>query len=390
MTRIRTLFTALIRLSAGAILALVALEAILQVNTHFLPRGVPAPAPIDAPLSETRYTVSYSDADVFLWRPDLVAQISPDEDKLEAQVVFQTDLFGFRNPPTPPEDVDIVVLGRSTSLGAPSARPWPQVLQTQSGLQVLNLAQSGATLEARFQYLCRYGLPRNPKWVIVEVNPPLDILGYRPSTNSIAPHLAVPILQYFLQPFAPAPPYAPIYPIPASINGHNFDLVCCIHYTDFYSLDIGTLAASGDWALFRQLLTTYINDLRQQGIKVAILYLPQKGSLYFPLVDDPQMLAPIAASWRPLKLDEDDRLVTDPQGEISPAMLQANAYAARDLLAGYAGDDHLLFIDPSAMLSQAASEGQLPYMVYDSHWNQKGHDLVAVSVLQAITKGEGN
>ncbi len=389
MSRTRTLITALFRLIAGAILALALLEIILQLNPHFLPRGVPAPTPIDAPLSESSYTVRYSDADVFVWRPDLVAPVLPDEDRIEAQVDFQTDLFGFRNLPAAPENVDIVVLGRSTSLGAASESPWPQVLQEQSGLQVLNLAQSGATLEARLQFLRRFGLPRHPIWVVMEVNPPLDILGYRPSAPLIAPHLTVPILQHSLKPFTTAPNGAqPIYPIPASINSHDFGLVCCIHYTDFFSLDSQTLAASRDWYLFQEHLTASVNELRQQGIKVALLYVPQKGAIYFPLLDDPQTLAPVAASWQPLELGEDGYLVGDPQGLITPANLQANAAAGRDLLAEFARQHQLPLIDPSSALSASATEGHLPYMLYDSHWNQLGHDLVAESVLQVIANGE--
>jgi hypothetical protein len=117
---------------------------------------------------------------------------------------------------------------------------------------------------------------------------------------------------------------------------------------------------------------------------VAILYAPSKAELYFPLASDPAQLNPLITALHPLRLDENRRLVSDSLSTTDMTALVRNAPAGRDLLASYTLEQRLAFIDPSPAMIASILAGQDPFMVYDSHWNELGHQLVANAVSQTL------
>ena len=364
-----------------------ALECLLRANPGLLIRGVSPPAPIDPPLITRTYDVHYSDGDQILWRPDLVRPISPEQDLLEAHVTFTTDEFGFRNDPPIPAHVDAVVLGRSISLGAQQSRPWPQIYSAQNGLSVWNLSEPGSGMEIKTNYLKRYALSRNPRWVIVEIQPAIDIITAEPGPDLLISELIVPVLQHFLKPLFPPggnQQNQPILPISLDLPGRTLPLTCCLHYLEAQTVDAETIAASAQWADFKRDLDQIISATAQQGGCIALLYAPSKAELYFPLASQPAQLNPLSSTLRPLRLNENKRLVTDPQGTADAAVLSSNAAAGRDLLAAYALEQNLAFIDPSPAMTASILNGHDPFMVYDSHWNELGHQLVAQAVSQTL------
>ena len=137
------------------------------------------PAPADAPITTQKYTVKYSDADLFYWQADEIQPLNPEDDRIEAEVIYQTDEFGFHNIPPSGTKAEIVVLGRSFSLGAQSDLPWVAQLAKNSQMQVLNLSQAGADIRIKGGYFEKYGLPAQPKWLVIEVMPSMDIFDYR-------------------------------------------------------------------------------------------------------------------------------------------------------------------------------------------------------------------
>ena len=127
------LLLAFLRLTCGLVLGLALLELTLRANATLLMRGMGAPAPVDEPVMVSRYTIRLSDADLYYWSPKLIRPIPPGEDRIEAEVRFETDEFGFPNAAPLPLRVDMMVLGRSFSLGAQAAAPWPRLFAGQTG-----------------------------------------------------------------------------------------------------------------------------------------------------------------------------------------------------------------------------------------------------------------
>ena len=195
MVRFRRLIFALLYLILGTLLGLFLLEGILRCNATLLQRGMALPAPVDLPLTVLTYDVRYSDADAFYWRPDLIRPIPASDNQLEAKVTYETDEYGFRNHAPISPWVDVVVLGRSISLGGNMPEPWPNLLASRLNWQVLNLSQPGSGAEVKNIFLERFGLPRHPHWVIIEVVPSLDIIGDQRIPLSVSLQLFTPVVQ---------------------------------------------------------------------------------------------------------------------------------------------------------------------------------------------------
>ncbi|MDR3574991.1 MAG: hypothetical protein P4L50_14115 [Anaerolineaceae bacterium] len=374
------MLSALFNLTLGVLLGFLLLEGVLRSNSQLLLRGMALPAPIDAPISNRQYDVYYSDADEIFWRPDLFHPIPAGQNKLEAHVDYQTDEFGFRNTPPIPTKVDLVVLGRSISLGAQQPSPWPELFANRMNWKVWNLSQPGSGMDTKLDYLRRYALPRRPSWVVVEVQPAIDISQLEPSPSWLISSLPVQVLQYFLKPFfSPASfdPVPPIYPLKVDLPGRSIQLTCCLHYLEMQTVDAKTWQASQDWTFFSGYMNTLVAEARKQGTCVAILYAPSKPEIYFPLAINPDQLKPTLYGVVPLRLGQDGSLIAD--SEITPNVeeLQKNALAGRNLLINYSRQQGVGLIDPSQAFTQSVLDGADPFMVYDSHWNETGHELVA-------------
>jgi hypothetical protein len=388
----RRLLLAALKGGIGLVIGLVILEATLRANPGLLFRGMAVPAPVDLPLTVREYDVRYSDADEIFWRPDLVQPVLPEDDRLEAHVRFETDEFGFRNKPPLPPTVDVVVLGLSISLGAQNARPWPDLLADQTGLRVLNLAQPGSGIEVKGDYMQRYGLPRRPRWVVVEVQPGIDIIGRGVPPQLLIEGLPAPTIQNLVWPLfhraSVSRANAPIYPLAVDIPGRTVRLTCCIHYLDTLTVDYGTTIASAKWNSYSRQLLDLLNMAQSHSVRVALLYAPVKPEIYFPLATNPAQLEPVLGDLAPLRLDGAGNLVPDVNARADINTLRKNALVGRDVIAAFARQHQLTFIDPTDRMVQAILHGQDPFMVYDAHWNVTGHQIVAQTVAEAL-QGKG-
>lgn len=377
----------------GIGIGLLVLEVIFHLNPHLLAglRGLGAPAPLDAPLTINSYDVYFSDADEIYWRPDIIRSIPPNADQLEAHVVFETDELGFRNSAPLPSTADVVVLGRSQSLGAQNPNPWPDLLARITNWKVVNLSQPGSSLDVKRGYLTTFGLPRHPRWIILEVSPAMDSINYRQTSSLLIQLLPIPLAQQLIRTYdgySPQSADPPIYPLTVDLPGRTTQLTCCIHFLDVLTIDQSTLQQSRGWRTFTQTLSALAEDATRQSACVAVLYAPMKPDIYFPLAENPIQLEPTLGGVIPLRLNQSGELVADPMRRPSILSMQANALAGRDALAAYARDNNLLFIDPTSRMVEAILGGADPFMVYDSHWNNLGHALAAESVAAALQTAE--
>jgi hypothetical protein len=378
---IKNLFLALINIILGFSLGVLLVEATLWVNSTLLFRGMNLPAPVDPPLSDWKYDVKYSDADAFTWRPDLIRPVAPELDRIESHVEFTTDEFGFRNPTPLPDQEDVVVLGRSISLGAHLPAPWPEMFAKKTGLRVLNLAEPGGDINSRIDYLQSYGLPRKPHWVILEVVPSIDIIQEKKAPALLSERMLVPLIQglwrqYIYDGYKSVLPGSEIYPLKVDLSGRSVSLTCCLHYMEFFTLDRSLIEKSQDWAIYSQALLDMKTEVQSHSACMALLIAPTKPDIYFPLATHPHQLDPTVQEAIPYKLNEDGTLI---QGGKPPpvSLIQQNAFAGREVVTAFAKSNGLALIDPTQAMEEAVLQGNDPFMVYDSHWNSLGHELVA-------------
>lgn len=386
--RIIPLFLALLTFVGGLTLGLVVLNLILYLNTGLLLRGMSAPAPVDPALIDKRYDVYQSDGDLFYWQSDQIRPLPPDNDRLVAQVHYYTDEFGFPNQAPLPAQVDMIVIGRSYSMGAQSGYPWVRQLEALTGLKVLNLSQTGSGIQVKKQHLERFGLSRHPRWVILEVLPSMDIIGYSPDNLPLLAASVFPVVQTFVRHYAQRPqgshPMEPIYPIALDLRGETIAFSEYNPYLAALSVDPTLLQDSQNWALFRQDMQETIEAARKQGACAAILYAPTKSEVYIPLLQSPDQLESILNIMSTWELDNQTWLVQDHSRSPRITDFTRNAGSARLLVKRFAQETGILLIDPTEQMAQAMLQGDPPFLEYDTHWSLTGHRIVASVVAEAL------
>jgi hypothetical protein len=364
------------------------IEITLQLNPGLLWNGMGLPAPAEPPLRVQDYDVRYSDGDLFYWSADKIQPIAPAANQLEAHVHFETDELGFANAAPVPPGVEVVVLGRSYSLGAQAAEAWPHRVARQTGWPVLNLSQAGSGIDLKAQYLRDFGQPRHPRWVVVEVLPPMDILGYAPGSPWLLQGLPFALTQRLLRQWLGAPAPAPasqfIYPLAVDLAGQPKRLTFFSLYLSSLTVNGSVWAASQDWAAYRQRLLALKQAAQAQSMCVVLLFAPTKENLYFPLATHPAQLQPVLKDLQPWHLAAGGRLTPAGAPAADIAAMQANALAARDLLAAFAQANDLPLADPTPRMQQAALAGDDPFMAYDTHWSATGHQIVAQTVVETL------
>jgi hypothetical protein len=386
-TRLGKFALAVFPLFAGAGLGFLLLELVFRSNTTLLPHGMAAPLPLDAPLTVREYDIRYENADIFYWEASLVRP--PAENQLEARVRWRTDEFGFPNPAPVPSTVDVVVLGRSYAMGAQAENPWPDILRSWGGLRVLNLSQTGAGLSQKWDFLRRFGLPRNPRYVVIEILPPMDVLGYGNPEPLMVQRVAFPLTQSVLRNlFPPAAKPATsgyIYPLPLEFDGGVAQAVFYSRYLSALTLSTQDWAGSEDWKNFRADLSEMVLTLRREGVVPVLLFVPTKETVYVPRVTSASILEPAlasAGSWTLMN----GRLQWSSE-TTDAELVQTNAASAEDLIKELALGQSLCLVDPSDAFWQSIRSGADPFMRYDTHWSAVGHDLVAEGILAALNSG---
>ena len=346
------------------------------------------PAPIEKALQSQTYDVYSSDADLIAWRPDLIRDIPSVQDKLEARVHLETDEFGFRNPAPLPEKVDIVVLGRSYSLGAQVAKNWAMQLAYSNDTRILNLSQPGGNLRTRILDLKRFGLPREPQWVILEIIPRIDMVGYTADGKMIIEQLPAHVYQSVYNRFNSGPQEIrdaeARFPIQIDLGSRTYDLTCCLHYVNTFSVNKEELYSSASWNNYQQDLKDLVNLAQSRDFCTVLLFAPGKADVYFPLGRDPHQFASILLGWMPLTTDKNGELISAPEEEFSPQDAIENLYSFRQVLAQFALQEQIAFIDPTESMQASAQEGISPFIAYDSHLNEFGHSIIADQVEQYI------
>ena len=388
-----SLIKAVFVLFGGLLLGAAALEAILRLNPALLFGEMSAPVPLHPPLQTIVYDVYASDGNIYHFQPKLVRPILPGEDRIEAHVTYRSDEFGFRNPAPLPPEMDIVVLGRSFTLGAEVDQPWPALLAEQTHFKVLNLAQAFSNAATKEQLFRSYGLPRRPWLVIIDVMPLFDILEYEPAADMTlyVQDMLFPLGKtFFIRAYAdflvPTDENA-VFPIfTRLISGREEPLTSFVDDVSALDLDQETVRRSSNWTGFQNDLLALTGLIRAHGACVAWHYAPTKLEIYLPLLADPNELAPLLPHLYTWQLDEHNRLVKDNSAAPDLLAMRANVGAMRDLLAELAAQNGVIWIDPGPALSQAALE-ESPYLRYDSHWNALGHQVVAQASADQLSGG---
>lgn len=385
---------ALVTLGMGFALGM--MELLLRTFPNWVPSEVRVNPPsrrVKAFIDET-YDLRHSDGDLFHYMQGNITPLLPDQDEVVAHVHMVTDANGFRNSPMEKTTYDIVALGDSFTRASGVASAWPQVLAEYTGIDVLNLADVGFGPQDELKVLRQYGLKKQPQWVIMayfEGNDLYDAAAYEQANPFIALRFGRYVLNQSIEawrgrsldevPEEVASNYR--YPIRVTINKKDLQLAFFSYYISWLSLNHQEIGSSQNYRLAKESILQAKELSEAAGARFLLVYVPSKEHVYLPYLNDAGVLALVFTDVPAMVLDETGYLqFTSERATAEFTHQYINEQSS--LLAGFAAENEILFLDLTSTFQEEAGMGAELYYPYDTHWNQSGHDLAAGSISKFI------
>jgi hypothetical protein len=301
-----------------------------------------------------------------------------------------TDANGFRNSPPEKATYGIVALGDSFTRASGVATPWTQKLAEYTGSDVLNLGEVGFGPQDELKVLRQYGLKKRPQWVILayfEGNDLYDAASYEQASPFILFRFGKYILNQSLEAWygkrpttaSAAPPSDYRYPITMTINHKDIETVFFPSYISWLSLSRDSIEASQNYRLVRETILQMQELSEAAGANFLLIYVPSKSHIYLPYVNDPETIAQIFTDVPLIELDDTGSLQFR-ESTVTPELVRQHMDDQAHLLADFATENHIHFLNLTPIFQEEAGAGAELYYAFDTHWNQLGHDLAAVSI----------
>ncbi len=376
----------------GVGLALGLTEGLLRANPNWVPRGVRVSPPVrrvHAHVDET-YDVKLSDGDLFHWMQGALRPVAPEQDDVVTQVHYTTDADGFRNSLPERTTYDIVALGDSFTVAANVSSPWPQQLAECMGWPVLNLGEAGAGPQQEVNVLRQDGLDKRPRWVIMayfEGNDLYDAAAYEQSNPLILARVGKYALTQAVEAWQEirpssaqaAVPSSERYPITVTINDQSLQMAFFSAYISWLAVGRDAIAASQNYRLVTDTLLQARQLSEAAGAQFLLVYVPTKLHVYLPFVHEAEAIDRIFTDVPTVQLDEAGYLQFTDQS-VTAALTRQHMDDQAHLLAEFAAEQNMSFLDLTPYFQDAASTGVELYYPFDTHWSQQGHDLAAQTI----------
>lgn len=396
--------TAVVAFLGNVLLLLLGLTlalGLVELAMRAFPDWVPAEVRVNPPVRRVKafvdqtYEIRLSDGDLFHYMQGKLAPLSPDQDEIVAQVHMITDANGFRNSPPEKPLYNVVALGDSFTRASGVASAWPELLAEYTDGEVLNLADVGVGPQDELQVLQEYGLNKQPQWVILayfEGNDLYDVASYEQANPFILLRFGRYMLDQIIdsqknqeQPTEtvtlPSSNYQ--YPISVTINNKDLPLAFFTYYVSWLSVDREALAASKNYRLAEDLILQMQALSEESDARFLLVYVPSKEHVYLPFLTDADLQTRVFTDVPTLKLDAAGFLQFT-NVRATPELTLQNMDDQSDLLADFAADHNILFLDLTATFQEEAATGTELYYRFDTHWNQLGHDLAAGTISNFI------
>jgi hypothetical protein len=380
----------------GLAIALVLVEILMRTFPNWVPSEVRVNPPVrrvKAHIDET-YDIRQSDGDLYHYMRGDILPVSSDQDQIVAHVHMITDANGFRNSPPEKDAYGIVALGDSFTRASGVPSPWPQLLAEYTGVDVLSLADVGFGPQDELKVLRQYGLKKQPQWVIMayfEGNDLYDAASYEQSNPFILLRFGRYILGQGLESWqerksidaqvTAIPTYR--YPITITINQKELEMVFFSFYISWLSLSRQEIEASQNYRLVKETILQVQELSEANGAHLLLVHLPSKPHVYLPYLNDPETIEQVFIDVPKLELD-DAGYIDFTNQTATPELTRQHMNDQAHLLADFAAEHNIRFLDLTPTFQEIAGTGIELYYPFDTHWNQRGHDVAAQAIAQYI------
>jgi len=414
----------------SCVICLVIFDVILEANPSlqlsFVNRLALWPSGIPGTIEDEKFgyvgepdlvTESYYDPDR---DGDLISWVRPErrektgEEGVPQQI--KLDSNGFQNAAVP-EKVDMLIVGDSFAveswLTEGKQKQWMSAVREGLGCSAYNIAVPGYGTSQEYMTLAKYGFDKHPRivlWAFYEGNDIHDVAAFQEfkmlqSEKGLTwldyvtykkPELPprrfpynrplVRLLLHFAQSgCSPDEPYAKdtVGFNPASLTAGGKTKPHALQHLDFYQMLLSRerLARWNEWQITMEIIKQAIGECNSRGIKFVLVFFPDKGHVYFPLIDkqvDHELFCNFLYPW----LEEEYKKAPEEMFRQMRSNKSNISHQMRDVCE----DNSAIFIDVTEALTEAAMRGEFPYWCYDTHLNPKGHQIVAQIILDRLRK----
>ena len=383
--------------------AFILIELVLRARPNLVPSPVRVNPPVRRvqPFVNETYDVLQSQGDLFYWERGSIQPLLPAQDEILASVHLTTDEYGFRNPSPVKDRYAVVALGDSFTDARNVAVPWPQQLAIYSGLTVLNLGETAFGPQEELGVLREYGLDKHPQWVVMayfEANDLYDAVAYAEANPFILPRLAKYLVSQSVQWVVEEYPDGATaytdaksistdsiyrYPVSLTVNGNTLEMAFFSAYLSWLSVSREDIQSSRNFELVAETILETRDITEESGAQFLLVYLPSKARIYLPHVDNPALYERILDGVSMVGLGSSSNLDFMPDPATSE-MVGQNMDAQARLVAEFAAEQGISFLDLSPVFRAEAERGEALYYPFDTHWSQLGHDLAAKSIAEYL------
>lgn len=319
--------------------------------------------------------------DIFFNHPEWVVK-PEDPDEVLSIHTLRWDQDGFRIPAWTASRYPIVALGDSFTEAANAAKPWPDVLAATINQPVRNLAFRGYGPVEAAEMLRLYGVNENPETVIYGFFEGNDLSNAVTSQGKPV-ELPSQIEEFRIIPtdFDSIEVKDPRYPMQVNLAGELQPIAFFEWYVWNLNIEPEALENSQNLAFTVESLRA-MRALAPESCLV-MAYLPSKPHVYVPYLTPESQVKLMQQAHRNLA-EAGEALRTESATDITFEELSANLGNIRDVIRERAEQEGFVFFDLTPILQEAAARGEMVYYVYDTHLNQRGHDLVGEAVAQFL------
>ncbi len=391
----------------GIVLAIGLVEMIFRIQPNLVPAVIDVNPPVRRVngFVDISYDIKHSDGDLWYWLQGTIQPLSPDQDKVLDHVRFVTDANGFPNSPSDNMTYDIVTIGDSFTEGRTVANPWPRRVAEQMNSSTLNLGQAAFGPQEEVEVLKQYGLEKQPKWIIMayfEGNDLHDAAAYERFPPLIVMRVGrhyftrgIDKLNSLLQEDSDPPGLTTDvdfqYPITVSINGKTRDVAFFPFYISWLTVTHEEIEYSNNYRFATETILRARDLSEASGAQFLLIYIPSKLHVYVESLSE-ETISQVLTNVQILQLNEAGFFDQKAQN-ITPEILRERIDDQATLLAEFATQHNINFLDLTTHYQDATKSGAELYYAFDTHWNQEGHDLAALLIaehIQTMLSNEAN
>ncbi|MEO1289262.1 MAG: SGNH/GDSL hydrolase family protein [Chloroflexota bacterium] len=320
--------------------------------------------------------------DILFWQSEFVQELENPEEILSVHRI-QADEIGFRLPANPSDTYQVVALGDSYTEGANVPTPWTDIFARDSGLSTRNLGFRGYGITHYRWTWEQYGIQENPDVLIIgffggndiftaglDNEPPFEI-PRNVRLNETEP--------FIVTNYADEGEDLRLYP---KYLDNGTPIAYLLNYVHWMNIEEEQLTGSVNYQVISDNLQQ-IQETASDDTCLVFAYFPSKPEVYFPYmqpIDYPDLLirlhTPLLNSDGTLHLVEDFNIDLERTlrwrtntGDIMTELASSLGYETINLL---------------EVFEERASEGELLYYTYDTHWNQAGQNLAGATIADFV------